>query len=243
MIDIHNHLLPGLDDGAQSLEQALALAQIATEDGITHVVCTPHIHPGLYDNTFSGVHEALRHYDQALTKAGSPLQVAAAAEMHFSLEILQQAQSGDLPFLGKWEGKDVLLLEFPHTDIPFGAIKLVSWLVERDILPMIAHPERNQQVIAEPQSLAPFLEKGCLLQLTASSLTGHFGAAAKHRAEQLLIDGEITCLATDAHNSSNRPPVLSEGVAAAEALIGAASAEKLSKTNPWRIVSGQFGRG
>lgn len=241
MIDLHNHLLPGLDDGAQTLNEALKLAQIAVEDGITHAVCTPHIHPGLYDNTTTAIRGALEQYQQALSSAGIPLKVAAAAEMHFSLELMPQAEAKTLPFLGKWQGKDVFLLEFPHTHIPFGAAKLVDWLIERDIIPMIAHPERNQQVIAEPQSLDSFIDNGCLLQITAGALTGCFGTAAQHCAEQLMIDDLVTCIATDSHNSHSRPPVLSEAAAAAEALLGAEYAEQLSKTNPWLITRHQFG--
>ncbi|RZU99083.1 tyrosine-protein phosphatase [Spiribacter vilamensis] len=240
MIDLHNHLLPGIDDGAEDMAEALAMARLAVADGVTHLVCTPHIHPGLYDNTAEGIDAVLRDYRQALDAAGVDLTVTAAAEVRFGLEVMTGAQAGTLPLLGEWEGQRVLLLEFPHTEIPFGAERLTEWLIARDIRPMIAHPERNRDIVNDPGKLRPFLEQGCLTQVTASALTGQFGPGSQSRAEQLVSEGAATCLASDAHNTGNRPPCLSRGVAAAAALIGKEAATTLGRDNPWRIVAGSF---
>lgn len=239
-VDIHNHLLPGIDDGAADMAEALAMARLAEADGVTHLLCTPHIHPGLYDNTAAGIAAALEGYRAALAEAGIALAVAAAAEVRFGLEVMTGAGTGELPFIGEWDGQQVLLLEFPHTEVPFGAERLTEWLIARDIRPMIAHPERNRDIINDVGRLGPFLSQGCLTQVTASALTGQFGEASQHRAEQLVMDGQATCLASDAHNTRNRVPCLGRGTEAAAALIGRDAAQTLSRDNPWRIIRPHF---
>lgn len=243
MIDIHNHLLPGLDDGPADMGEALAIARLAVADGVTHLVATPHIHPGLYDNTAEGIAASLEALRRALAQAGIPLAVAAAAELRFDLEVMTRVEAGTLPYLGRWQEQAVFLLEFPHTEVPFGAERLVEWLVMRDVRPMIAHPERNRDILNDPQRLAPFLEQGCLLQVTASALTGQFGERSQSVAEQLVVSGKATCIASDAHNTGNRPPCLSKGAHAVEALIGPSAARMLTHENPWRIVQGHFEAG
>lgn len=240
MIDLHNHLLPGIDDGAADLAASLALARMAEEEGITHLVCTPHIHPGRYDNTPETIENARQYFVEALAESGSALQVAAAAEVRFGLELMAGVKQGQVPFLGEWEGKKVMLLEFPHSEIPFGAEKLTQWLIDRGILPMIAHPERNKGVMRTPSRLKAFIDQGCLLQVTGSSLTGHFGEKARDLAATLLQQDVVTILASDAHNLDRRPPRLRQAVEAAEQLVGAQRAIDLVMANPWKIAWRHF---
>lgn len=240
MIDLHNHLLPGIDDGAPDLEISLALARVAVQDGITHLVCTPHIHPGRYDNTLASIQKALESFVVALKISNIPLQVAAAAEVRFGLELMVGIAQGAIPLLGEWEGKKVLLLEFPHSEIPFGAERLTDWLLQRNIVPMIAHPERNKGIMRTPSKLRPFLKQGCLLQVTASSVAGHFGPAAQGIAYELLKQGAVTILATDAHNIQHRPAILTEGLVCAARIIGDIKAEALVMKNPWAIAKSHF---
>lgn len=240
MIDLHNHLLPGIDDGAPDLPSALALARLAQEEGITHLVCTPHIHPGRYDNSPETIQPALETFRAGLAQAGIPLQVAAAAEVRFGIELMVGIEQQQIPFLGQWEEEPVLLLEFPHGDIPFGAERLVKWLRTRRVRPMIAHPERNKAIMRTPSKLKPFLQMGCLTQLTASSLIGGFGSRAQEVAVDLLEQGMVTILATDAHNLEHRPPLLQDAVAAAAELVGEQMAVDLVTTRPWQIAQGHF---
>ncbi|NVK40766.1 MAG: capsular biosynthesis protein [Oceanospirillaceae bacterium] len=240
MIDLHNHLLPGIDDGAPDIDASLELARMAVAEGITHMVCTPHIHPGRYDNTPDTIAAALKRFNDALGEAGIPLQASAAAEVRFGLELMAGVADGKVPFLGEWEGHKVMLLEFPHSEIPFGAERLTQWLKDRKILPMIAHPERNKGVMRQPSRLRPFIEQGCLLQVTASSVTGHFGDAARDVATELLRQDRVTVLATDAHNRDRRPPRMRDAVTAAESIIGAQRAAELVTLNPWKIALGHF---
>ncbi|MGH8437375.1 MAG: tyrosine-protein phosphatase [Pseudomonas sp.] len=240
MIDLHNHLLPGIDDGAPDLEAALALARMAVQDGITHLVCTPHIHPGRYDNTPASIQAAQACFVTALKAENIPLKVAAAAEVRFGMELMIGVGQGTIPFLGEWQGKPVLLLEFPHGEIPFGAERLIGWLLQRNIIPMIAHPERNKGIMRTPSRLKPFLEQGCLLQVTAASVAGHFGPVAEEIAHALLEQGVVTILASDAHNLQHRPPLLSEGMQHAARIVGAAKAEALVQHTPWQIAKSHF---
>lgn len=240
MIDLHNHLLPGIDDGAEDVGTSIELARIAVKDGITHLVCTPHIHTGRYDNTQQTIQAAFEQFQQALQAENIALKVAWAAEVRFGLELMEWAGMGTLPFLGEWQGKKVLLLEFPHNEVPFGAEKLTSWLIGRNILPMIAHPERNKGIMKSRSKLKPFLNQGCLLQVTAGSVAGHFGETAREVALELLQEDKVTILATDAHNTRHRPPQLKEGVRAAAAVTGEKKAAELVTLNPWTLAQVHF---
>lgn len=240
MIDLHSHLLPGIDDGAPNVETSLALAEIALADGITHMVCTPHIHPGRYDNSVQTIQQALDQFKSALKQRQLPLQVSAAAEVRFGMEILDGIAQGRVPFLGQWKGESVMLLEFPHGELPFGAEKLIKWLRKHQVIPMIAHPERNKMIMKQPERLKPFLEMGCLLQVTASAVAGGFGEVAQTIATQLLKENKVTILATDAHNIQHRPPQLTPGLQVAKSIVGDQAAMMLVKDNPWQLAESKF---
>ncbi|BBB25472.1 tyrosine-protein phosphatase [Amphritea japonica] len=236
MIDLHNHILPGIDDGPATLEESLALAEIAVNDGISHIVVTPHIHPGRYDNQISTIQPALSSLQQTLVEKGMPLTLSMGAETRISTEMLTLIPAGLIPYLGSWKGEQVLLLELPHSHILPGTDQLIQWLKRHKITPMIAHPERNKEIMLSPEKLAPFIDAGCLLQLTAMSITGEFGAMAKHCATYILQQEWATVLATDAHNATHRPPILSNGLKAAAEIIGNRAAIELVTSNPATIL-------
>ena len=240
MIDLHSHLLPGIDDGAPDLATALQLAKVALADGITHMVCTPHIHPGRYDNTPQTIEQALAELRAGLAEQQLALQVSAAAEVRFGMELMLAVKQQQIPFLGLWQQRPVLLLEFPHGELPFGAERLTQWLLQQGIQPMIAHPERNKGLLRDPSKIKPLVQQGCLFQVTAGAVAGRFGQPAQDLAERFLAEGLVTILASDAHNLENRPPVLSEGLAAASALLGEAEAYKLVQDNPWQLAQSKF---
>jgi len=243
VIDLHCHFLPGIDDGAPDMDTALALARAAVADGITHSLCTPHMHPERWGNTVEIIAERLRAFRLALATAGIPLQVAAAAEVRIDPVLIAQVGQQALPFLGHWQGRKVLLLELPHGHVPAGSERLTRWLLDRDILPMIPHPERNRELMRRPEKLKLFTDQGCLVQVTAGALTGRFGPAAQTLAEQLLTAGVVTVLATDAHNLTHRLPLLAEGRDAAQALIGAEAASRLVLEHPRRLAAWHFDGG
>ena len=120
MIDLHCHILPGIDDGAQNLEESLALLKAAADSGITHVVCTPHIQFGRFDNSIETISECFESLVQQCRAAEIDIQMAWAAEVRISPEIMILHKQNKLPFLGTWEDKNVLLLELPHSHVPAG---------------------------------------------------------------------------------------------------------------------------
>jgi protein-tyrosine phosphatase len=238
MIDLHCHFLPGIDDGAQNLDDGLALARAAVADGITYSVMTPHILPGRYDNTRSTIERAFKDFRSALRKARVPLHIGMAAEVRLSPDIVALLSQDEVPFLGELNGYKIILLEFPHNQITPGADKLIEWLLKHRIRPLIAHPERNQDVIRDLSKIEPFVEMGCFLQITAGALLGHFGRAPQQRAFQLLEFDVFKVLASDAHNLSGRRPALREGMEAAARVVGEQSAHDLVHQNPRLILRG-----
>lgn len=242
MIDLHSHLLPGIDDGAETMDQALEMAAHAVACGTTHMVCTPHLHLGRYDTTKASIALVVAQFAKALEQAGIPLQVSAAAEARFDSDLVILATKGKLPYLGEWNGRKVLLLEFPHNEIPRHAENLTAWMLKNNIQPLIAHPERNKGLMGagNHKRIEPFLAQGCLLQVTAGAVAGFFGSAAQQLAERFLLEGKVTVLASDAHNMKNRPPNLLPGLEHAAELIGESAARLLVDDNPWRIARSHF---
>jgi protein-tyrosine phosphatase len=240
MIDLHCHLLPGIDDGPERLEQALELARIAIANGITHSVVTPHVHPGRYENDAPGIRQALSAFRAALRAANIPLRVGYAGEVRLSVEMIGMVEQQRLPFYGEVNGYNILLLELPHSHVPPGSEQLVSWLLNMKIRPMIAHPERNKDVMRNLDKLRPFIDAGCLFQVTAGSVAGLFGEHALRTARALLEAGHVTLLASDAHNRDFRPPRLDHGRDAAARIIGDKAAARLVYDRPRALVTSQF---
>jgi len=240
LIDIHCHFLPGIDDGPSTIEESLQLARLAVANGITHTVTTPHIHAGRWENNASIIKTIGFDLKRALIENNIPLQLEVAAEVRIGVEIMDQINHRQIPFLGHWGDKKVMLLEMPHSHIPMGIERMVTWLLERDILPMVAHPERNKDVHRKLSKLDPLIELGCLFQVTAGSVSGQWGQASQKRAIELLEKGVVTVLASDAHSVKNRPPELHKGRDAAAEIIGEDEAYRLVLDNPWAIVSEQF---
>lgn len=243
MIDLHCHLLPGIDDGAATLEQSLQMARLAVAEGITHAVLTPHICPGRWENTSAIIAAATAAFREALALEGIPLQVEYAAEVRISDQIFELLATDNIPFLGEWDGDRVMLLEFPHTHILPGTDKLVDWLIRQGIRPLIAHPERNRELMQQPDKLKPLLDKGCLTQLTGASLTGRFGADAQAAAEYYVRNNMITLVASDAHNTSTRPPAMAAARDRITALVGADIATRLALEAPAKLAAGRFNPG
>lgn len=236
MIDLHCHFLPGIDDGAQTMEEALSLARAAVSNGIRHAVMTPHIHAGVFENKKSLIEQQVGYFRTALCQAKISLSISVGAEARIGPELIELIEGDELPFLGRFGGEKVMLLELPHSHVPVGADRLVAWLRAKAIRPLIAHPERNKDVMRSIDHLRPLTALGCLLQVTAGSLTGHFGPQARRVAVQLLEEELIFAVATDAHNLEHRPPDLAAGRAEVERLTNAVVADLLTRTNPARLL-------
>lgn len=240
MIDLHCHYLPGIDDGARDIEQSITLARAAVANGITHAVVTPHIHVGRYQNNRSSILPVFQVFRETLIEKQIPLRVAFAAEVRIGNEIPNMILGKEIPFIGRWQGMDVLLLELPHHYVPPETDHFVKWLIKNGVCPLIAHPERNKGFIKDFDRIVSLVRAGCLFQVTAGSITGAFGEPVKLCAEKLLKKDLVNIIATDAHHESRRPPILDSGRIAAEKIVGESSAWDLVLNNPGRIAASLF---
>jgi len=154
--------------------------------------------------------------------------------------VMGQIEREEIPYYGEVDGYRVMLLEFPHGHVIPGSEQLVNWLLRHKIRPLIAHPERNRQVMKDPALLQPFIEAGCWLQITGGSVTGGFGERAQAIARQLLEADQVCVVASDGHNRKARPPVLRQAFIRIASDYGQARAQQLMIDTPATIAAGQF---
>lgn len=238
MIDLHCHFLPGIDDGAGDLTSALDLARAAVANGIRLSVLTPHLYPGRWENRRTVVEPVFDAFKASLAEHQIPLDIRLGAEVHLLPDSLALVDLDEVAFVGTWKGKRVMLLEMPDGQIPVGAMMAVKFLLKREVVPLIAHPERNKDVMRNVQKIAPFVAEGCLLQITAASVCGLFGNSAFETAKRLLDAGQVDVVATDSHNLRHRPPILAEAKQALAQRYGIETALRLTEFVPGAIVSG-----
>ena len=237
MLDLHVHVLPGIDDGPRTLEDALALARALADDGIEHIVATPHIYPGVFDNSAARIGEVFDEFQSAVSDAGIALTMTWAAEVRICPEILDWIEARRLPMLnGSLVGPSTALIELPDGQIPVGTDKLMGMMLERGITPLMAHPERNKAVMEQPTRLEALRRLGCKFQVTAGSVLGDFGTRAQTTAQKLLDAGWVDVIATDAHNRSSRRPRMGAARDWLTEHFDAALALRLTKTQPTEIA-------
>ena len=218
MIDIHSHILPAIDDGAKSIDEALDMLRISIDSGVTTQVLTPHIHMGRFNNTKKHIEETFLQFRDKVDEANLPIKLLLGAELRIGPEIMQLVTNQSVPWLGECQNKHTFLLEFPRTDLPFGSDNLVRWLLAKNCLPVIVHPERNSAFLNNREKLQTFIDLGCPLQITASSITGKFGADVQQMTEELLIADQVSAIASDCHNLKGRTPDLLAGVEKAKTI-------------------------
>jgi protein-tyrosine phosphatase len=217
------------------MDEALSMARIAAADGIRTLVASSHITPGVYDNSPDRITAAAVAFEVRLREEGIPIRIVPGADVRMTPEMIE----GGGRYLCINRDTPYLLFEFPHDLIPPGSDRLIGTLRDRGLVPVITHPERNLEFQRRPEKLDPFIELGCLVQITAMSLTGEFGSRARIVAERFLKDGRAHLIATDAHDTVNRPPILSRAVRRAEELVGVDSARAMVFETPEKIVNGE----
>ncbi|WP_024609245.1 CpsB/CapC family capsule biosynthesis tyrosine phosphatase [Pseudoalteromonas sp. TAB23] len=240
MIDIHSHILPGIDDGAKYLSDSLALLNIAQNDGITHMVATPHIHIGRFNNLASQLYSELANLKAQALVNNIGIKLAVAAEVRLDVELMSLVLSNKLPFIGTLNSVNYLLLELPHSHVPQGYDKFINWLAKQNIKVIIPHPERNRDIQANPFYIERLKQLGCEFQLTASSIEGAWGETAKNISIDMLEKGLVTYVASDAHSVKRRPPILSKAKQIVSEQIGQNDAHDLFFTNPKRLTESLF---
>jgi protein-tyrosine phosphatase len=234
MIDLHSHTLPALCDGAPDLKTALAMARMAVDDGITHLACTPHIYPGLYENSVQTIAPALTQLQTHLDLEGIPLKLIMGADTHMVPEVMQGLKSGRIPTINQ---SRYFLLEPSHHVPVSDFLGQIENYLNAGYVPLITHPERLHWISDHYNDFIKAAQMGAWIQITAGAITGHFGRAAKKYAEQFLQDGYVHVIATDAHGIERRPPILSEGVAAAASIIGNQEAMHCVTTRPQAVLN------
>ncbi len=233
MVDIHCHILPSIDDGADSWETTTQMCRMAARDGITHIVATPHC-DGHYEYDRAHFTDMLATLSEV---AGGHLTFSIGCDFHLSGRNVEAAMDDPRPFaLGETQ---YIMVEFDHHGIPSNAVDLLRAILSRGMVPIITHPERNAFLTKNLDAVQQFIKMGCLSQVTANAFTGFWGPKSKKAAEKLLQKKAIHIVATDAHDLSLRPPVLSEARRRIAELAGAAMADALVEHNPSAIVAGQ----
>ncbi|MEX3011466.1 tyrosine-protein phosphatase [Hoeflea sp. TYP-13] len=206
MIDLHSHILPAIDDGAGDQATSLEMARMAVEDGITHMACTPHIVPGLWNNNTTSITNAVRSLRMVLSAEKIELALLTGADIRVMPDLPAALKAGDTPTLRE---SRYFLFEPTHQVVPPRIEDLAHRLIREGFVPIVTHPERLTWLPSHYDIIERLNDIGCLIQITAGSVTGAFGKAAKFYAEQMLDEGRVDILATDAHNTTTRPPLLS----------------------------------
>lgn len=202
MVDLHCHLLPGIDDGSKSMEISLRMAHEATENGVTHALLTPHHMNGHYINHKQDVIRRTKEFQKQINVHNIPLTVFPGQEVRINGQLLEALDKDDILFAdtaGKY-----MMLEFPDDDVPHYTNQMIFDLQQRGIIPIIVHPERNAKILANPTLIYQLLAKGCLSQITASSYVGTFGKKVENFSRQLIEAGQGYVFASDAHDLPGR---------------------------------------
>ena len=235
MVDIHNHLLPGLDDGSPDMETSLAMARMAVADGITHIVCTPHANHRYPYDPFA-VEDLITTLRARLAQAKIPLEIARGADFHLTYENIQEALADPAHF--SIAGRGYLMTELPDFGSFSSFDETYYELRLAGMTPVLTHPERNPTLQENQAKLNDWLRLGVLVQVTANSVLGDMGKKAQRMSLDLLEKKRVHFIATDAHNTSSRPPKMRETYELIAKRFDAAYADLLCKSNPMNAFKG-----
>lgn len=233
LVDSHIHILPGLDDGPSHFDEAVEMARALGELGYTLLCATPHQRQGYWCPSPPEIERAGQQLAAALAQAGLAIELQTAGENHVDARLLERLERGELPLLGR--GRAVLL-ELP--DLGLGPVldRLLFELLTRGHVPVIAHPERHEDLFADRRRIPALRERGARLQVCLTSLAGRFGRAVAQRAASLLERGECDLVATDAHSGGQVRELVVPGLKRLERLVGRAELVRLAGSEPARLL-------
>lgn len=239
MIDTHLHILPGVDDGPDTVEESLALARVLVQEGVHSAIATPHYNDEFPRRSAAEIRARVHDLQYALDLQRIPLRLYAGHEVLIKPGLVEDIQAGRLATLN---GSRYLLLElWPSSWIP-ETERVIFELRAARIIPVLAHVERYHTIQKDPNRLAALLEQGVLAQLTASSLSGIWGKTVRHCAETLLKKRLVHCIASDAHGLQKRVPGIEAGLQCVEKLLDKASVQHMIETRPAAIVNNELFR-
>jgi protein-tyrosine phosphatase len=236
MIDLHCHILPGIDDGAADLAVSLEMAGALVADGVSVVACTPHILPGVYQNSGPQIRHATQQLQCILNQEGIPLRLVTGADNHLVPDFVEGLRSGRLLSLAD---SRYVLVEPPSHVLPVRLEDFFFSLMVAGYVPILTHPERLSWIKSNYAVVQRLVRAGVWMQITAGSLAGTFGRSARYWAERMLDEGCVHILCTDAHDTVRRPPNLGEGRHLAARRVGAREAEHLVVTRPRGVIENE----
>jgi protein-tyrosine phosphatase len=234
-VDIHCHLVPGIDDGAENEAETLAMARLAVAEGTGTVICTPHQLGNYRHNRGADIRQRVQALQELLNANQIPLVVLVGADVRIEDDMPKLLASGEVLTLGDY-GKHVLL-ELPH-DIYFSLDTVLDAIGRRGMVGILSHPERNRGILRQPDLIEPLVTAGCLMQVTTGSLTGSFGPECQRVAETFVSRGWVHFLATDAHGPTSRRPLFRDAFSRATELAGESAAMKMCCDNPRQVALG-----
>jgi protein-tyrosine phosphatase len=236
MIDIHHHLLWGMDDGATSVETSVAMARAAAADGISHIVCSPHAN-GRYAYELKVIAEKISELQRLLDGETIAVKLGRGCDFHMSYENIEEAKLDPAKF--SINGLGYILVELPDYGISPGLNEVFYQMQLAGLTPILTHPERNPTLQADRPRMMDWLRGGVLVQVTAGSVVGRMGKHAQRMAHELLANRWVHFLATDAHNTTSRPPKMQEAFEVVAQRYGREYAHLLCVSNPLAAFMGK----
>jgi protein-tyrosine phosphatase len=204
MIDIHCHIIPNVDDGPKTMEESIEMAKAAVKEGIKTIIATPHHRNEKYENHHQTIYRKVEEFNRVLNKEKIDLKVLVGQEPRIFGEMIEGLQSGEVGSVNDKGKVKYVLVELPSGHVPRYTNQLVFDMQLKGYIPVIVHPERNQEIVENPEVLYQLVKKGALTQVTASSVTGHFGKTIKKFTHQLIEANLTHFIASDAHDTTNR---------------------------------------
>ena len=237
MIDLHCHILPGIDDGPELLNESIEMCRIAANDGISKVACVPHHVVGKYNNNREKIIKCVEKLQASIDSENIPLTLYPGCEIRLDLNLVEKIKAGELLTMN--DSGRYITLELPNEALPKNIEEIISSLIFAGIIPIVAHPERNHAIQNDPEILYQLVQLGALAQLTASSLTGRVGSRIEKFSTLLLEHKLAHMLVTDAHSSKQRRPTLSKGLKRLKEVVGEKAAMDMIEAIPEKILNGE----
>ena len=236
MFDLHSHILPGLDDGAKSLEESMAILRVAAGDGIKGIAATPHGKDVREAGALGRVFEHVETLNRRAAEEALDIKIYVGMENHLTPDLPELTATGQALLIN--DGP-YILVELPFDSLPDCTDVVLAGLQRQGLIPLIAHPERQADIQRDPSVMGGLAEMGMLGQLTSTCILGRFGGEARDTAEVLLREGWVHVIATDCHRPSGpRAPVMAEAVAVAGSIVGAEKARAMSMDVPEAVLMG-----
>ena len=237
MLDIHSHILWGLDDGAQDIETSLELARMAAENGTTSIFGTPHVLASSQHITWKIITDKTAQLNEEIKKQGINLTVYPGAELEMNWDMLDLIKDDRADYC--LAGSEYILVELPFQTIPLYADDFIFQMQLRGKQPIIAHPARHEKLMHHPEILLKWLDKGVLLQCNSGSFTGYFGKHVQANAQRLLANNMLHFIGSDAHKMEGRNTDLTGVEKEIQKLAGKEKAEELLEINPQKVLHNQ----